>query len=154
MQQSFTVTRRRVLIALAGAPLGVISLNAFAAKPVASVFKLTDCGCCDLWAQHLRDNGFAVSVQALPDLATVRKKYGIPKDFGTCHTALIEGYAIEGHVPAADIHRLLKSKLKVAGLAVPGMPAGSPGMEGPRRDPYDVLTFDRSGATQIYARYR
>jgi len=154
MQQLFIVTRRRVLIALAAAPLGLISLNAFAAKPVASVFKLTDCGCCDLWVQHLRNNGFAVSVQALPDLAPVRKKYGIPKDFGTCHTALIEGYAIEGHVPAADIQRLLRSKLKVAGLAVPGMPAGSPGMEGPRSDPYDVLTFDRNGATQIYAQYR
>ena len=154
MQQSFIVARRRVLIALAGAPLGLISLNASAAKPAASVFKLVGCGCCDLWAQHLRNNGFAVSVQALPDLAPVRKKHGIPGDFDTCHTALVEGYAIEGHVPAADIHRLLKSKLKVAGLAVPGMPAGSPGMEGSRRDPYDVLTFDRSGATQIYARYR
>jgi len=154
MQQSFIVARRRVLIALAAAPLGLISLNASAAKPAASVFKLVGCGCCDLWAQHLRNNGFAVSVQALPDLAPVRKKYGIPGDFDTCHTALVEGYAIEGHVPAADIHRLLKSKLKVAGLAVPGMPAGSPGMEGSRRDPYDVLAFDRSGATQIYARYR
>lgn len=154
MQESFIVARRRILSMLAAVPLALVSMRALSAVPAVSMFKLTDCGCCDLWAKHLRDNGFTVSVQALPDLAPVRRKYGIAKDFGTCHTALVEGYAIEGHVPAADIHRLLKSKLKVAGLAVPGMPAGSPGMEGPRRDPYDVLTFDRNGATQIYARYR
>ena len=154
MQESFIVARRRILTMLAAAPLALVSMRALSAVPAVSMFKLTDCGCCDLWAKHLRDSGFTVSVQALPDLAPVRKKYGIPKDFGTCHTALVEGYAIEGHVPAADIQRLLRSKLKVAGLAVPGMPAGSPGMEGPRRDPYDVLTFDRNGVTQIYARYR
>lgn len=154
MQKSFMVARRRMLTMLAAVPLGLISLNASATTPAVSVFKLTDCGCCDLWVEHLRKNGFSVSVRAYPDLTQVREKYGIPKKFGTCHTALVEGYAIEGHVPAADIHRLLKSKLKVAGLAVPGMPAGSPGMEGPRSEPYDVLTFDRSGAVQVFASYR
>ena len=154
MQESFMVVRRRTLAMLAAAPLALVSTRALSAAPAVSVFKLSECGCCDLWAEHLRKNGFAVSVRAVPDLTPVRVKYGIPNIFGTCHTALVEGYAIEGHVPAADIQRLLRSKLKVAGLAVPGMPAGSPGMEGPRSDPYDVLTFDRSGATQIYARYR
>ena len=154
MQESFMVVRRRMLTMLAAAPLALVSMRALSAAPAVSVFKLTDCGCCDLWAEHLRKNGFAVSVRAVPDLTPVRVKYGIPNIFGTCHTALVEGYAIEGHVPAADIQRLLRSKLKVAGLAVPGMPAGSPGMEGPRGEPYDVLTFDRNGATQIYARYR
>lgn len=154
MQNSFVIARRRILALLAAAPLALVSMRTLAAAPAVSVFKLTGCGCCDQWAEHLRRNGFAVSVRALPDLTPVRAKYGIPNIFGTCHTALVDGYAIEGHVPAADIQRLLRSKPKLAGLAVPGMPAGSPGMEGPRSEPYDVLAFDRNGATQIYARYR
>jgi len=154
MQRSSIIARRRVLTALAVAPLALLSTPASSAGPAVSVFKLVDCGCCDVWAEHLRKNGFSVSVRAYPDLAPVRRKYGIPDKFGTCHTALVEGYAIEGHVPAADIHRLLKSKLKVVGLAVPGMPAGSPGMEGPRSEPYEVLSFDRSGAVKVFARYR
>lgn len=153
MQESFMVARRRMLVMLAAAPWALTSMPALSAAPAVSMFKLNECGCCDLWAEHLRKNGFAVSVRAVPDLTSVRVKYGIPNIFGTCHTALVEGYAIEGHVPAADIHRLLRSKLKVAGLAVPSMPPGSPGMEGPRSVPYDVLTFDRSGRTQVYARY-
>lgn len=154
MQQSLLTARRRVLIGLAAAPLVLTSPRALPAAPKVSVYKLTGCGCCDQWSEHLRKNGFEVSVSALPDLAPVRARYGVAKDFGTCHTALVSGYVIEGHVPAADIQRLLRSKLKVAGLVVPGMPAGSPGMEGSQSEPYDVLTFDRSGATRIYARYR
>jgi hypothetical protein len=154
MQKSFMAVRRRTLTLLAAAPLALVSMRALSAVPAVSMFKLTDCGCCDLWAEHLRKNGFAVSVRSVPDLAPVRVKLGIPNIFDTCHTALVDGYAIEGHVPASDIQRLLRSKPKLAGLAVPGMPAGSPGMEGPRSDPYDVLAFDRNGATQIYARYR
>jgi len=154
MQESFMVPRRRALAMLAAAPLALASMRALPAAPAVSMFKLNECGCCDLWAEHMRRNGFAVSVLAVPNLTPVRAKHGIPNIFGTCHTALVDGYAIEGHVPAADIQRLLRSKLKIAGLAVPGMPAGSPGMEGARSDPYEVLTFDRSGATQVYARYR
>jgi hypothetical protein len=143
-----------MLTMMAAAPLVLISMRALSAAPAVSVFKLTGCGCCDLWAEHLRMNGFAVSVRVVPDLTPVRARYGIPDAFGTCHTALVDGYAIEGHVPAADIHRLLRSKLKVAGLAVPGMPAGSPGMEGQRSEPYDVLAFDRNGAAKVYAHYQ
>lgn len=154
MQQSLITARRRVLIALAASPLALASGRALAAAPKVSVVKLEGCGRCELWSEHLRKNGFEVSVRAVPDLAPVRARYGVAKDFGTCHTALVGGYVIEGHVPAADIQRLLRSKLKVAGLAVPGMPAGSPGMEGPQSEPYNVLTFDRGGATRIYARYR
>ena len=154
MQRTLITARRRALTALAVAPLALLSTRASPAGPAVSVFKLVDCGCCDLWAEHLRKNGFSVSVHAYPDLTPVREKYGIPKKFDTCHTALVEGYAIEGHVPAADIRRLLRSKLKVAGLVVPGMPAGSPGMEGLRSEPYDVLTFDRNGSVQVFARYR
>ena len=154
MQESFMVGRRRMLTMLAAAPLALAATRALPAAPAASVFKLSECGCCDLWAEHMRRNGFAVSVLAVPNLTPVRAKYGIPNIFGTCHTTLVEGYAIEGHVPAADIKRLLRSKPRIAGLAVPGMPAGSPGMQGPRSDPYEVLAFDRNGATQVYARYR
>ncbi len=154
MQRSLIIARRRILTALAVAPLALVSTPAPSAGPAILVFKLVDCGCCDLWAEHLRKNGFSVSVRAYPDLTPVREKYGIPKKFDTCHTAQVEGYAIEGHVPAVDIRRLLQSRLKVAGLVVPGMPAGSPGMEGPRSEPYEVLSFDRSGAVQLFARYR
>lgn len=154
MQQPFIAGRRRVLVALAASPLVVGSINVVSAAPAVSVFKLVGCGCCDQWAAHLRKNGFAVSVSETPDLSPVRRNFGVSKDFDTCHTAMVEGYVIEGHVPAADIQRLLKSKARVAGLVVPGMPNGSPGMEGPTRDPYDVLSFDRDGATRIYARYR
>ena len=153
MPSSLIIPRRRMLMLLAAASLAFASTRAASAAPEVSVFKLVDRGCCDLWAEHLRKNGFTVSVRAVPDLTPVRVKYGIPNVFGTCHTALVDGYAIEGHVPAADIRRLLRTNLKVAGLAVPGMPPGSPGMEGPRRVPYDVLTFVRTGATRVYAHY-
>jgi len=148
------MTRRRALVALSVTPLLLAASRAFPAVPSVSVHKLVECGCCDLWAEHLRKNGFAVSMREVPDLSPVRKKYGVPRDFGTCHTAMVEGYVVEGHVPAADIRRMLREKPKVAGLAVPGMPAGSPGMEGPRREPYEVLAFERSGAVRVYARYR
>ncbi len=151
---SVVTTRRRVLALLAALPLAQISRAASPAVPAVSVSKLVECGCCDQWAEHLRKNGFAVSVREVPDLAPVRKKYGVSRDFGTCHVAMVEGYVVEGHVPAADIRRLLRERPKVAGLAVPGMPAGSPGMEGPRSDPYEVLAFERSGAARVYARYR
>ncbi len=148
------VTRRWALVALSVAPLLLATMRAFGAAPSVSVSKLVECGCCDQWAEHLRKNGFAVSVREVPDLDPVRKKHGIPRDFGTCHIATVEGYVVEGHVPAADIKRLLREKPKVAGLAVPGMPAGSPGMEGPRSEPYEVLAFERGGAVRVYARYR
>ncbi len=154
MHYSLFTGRRRFLAALAAAPLALSAVRAQAAAPVVSVTKLEGCGCCDSWAESLRKSGFSVTVRAVPDLGPVRRRNGIAKDFDTCHSALVEGYVIEGHVPAADIQRLLRSKLKVAGLVVPGMPSGSPGMEGQRSDPYEVLTFDRTGKTQVYARYR
>lgn len=102
---------------------------------------------------HLRANGFRVKSVAVEDTAVMRKHMGIPETLGGCHTAVIDGYAIEGHVPAREIKRLLAEKPAVAGLAVPGMPQGSPGMESTKPSPYNVLLVDKSGRHTVYARY-
>lgn len=119
--------------------------------PRVEVYKNAACGCCGGWADHLRENGFTVSTHDIDDVPANRKKLGMPEEFGSCHTATVNGYVIEGHVPAADIKRLLREKPKALGLAVPGMPAGSPGMEGPRPVPYDTLLVDRNGSTKVFA---
>jgi hypothetical protein len=102
---------------------------------------------------HLRANGFRVKTVAVEDTAVTRKRLGIPEPLGGCHSAEIGGYAVEGHVPAREIRRLLAEKPKAAGLAVPGMPAGSPGMASPNPRPYAVLLVDRNGRHTVYARY-
>jgi hypothetical protein len=117
------------------------------------VYKSPTCGCCKLWAQHLQANGFKVRTVDLVDVSPIKESNGVPPALGSCHTAKVGGYVIEGHVPASDIQRLLKERPKVTGLAVPGMPAGSPGMEGPMRERYEVLTFDKAGRTTVYARH-
>ncbi|MES2322297.1 MAG: DUF411 domain-containing protein [Pseudomonadota bacterium] len=121
--------------------------------PVIDVYKSATCGCCGVWVKHLQANGFTVRAHDVPDPSVYRDKAGIPASLGSCHTGLIQGYAIEGHVPAADIHRLLAKKPKARGLAVPEMPMGSPGMEGPRKDPYDVLLVLSNGTTSVFQRY-
>jgi hypothetical protein len=126
-----------------------------AQKPVpVQVFKDATCGCCSVWVEHLRRKGFAPTSENVADINAVKAKYGVPPQTRSCHTAVVGGYVIEGHVPAAEIQRLLKEKPKVAGLAVPGMPIGSPGMEGPNARPYDVLTFDKAGKTAVYSTQR
>jgi len=127
------------------------SLNAAAAD--ITVFKTKTCGCCAKWNDHLRSNGFKLTVNEVPSTAEYRQRYGVPEKLQSCHTAVVEGYTIEGHVPAADILRLLKEKPKAKGLAVPGMPAGSPGMEGARRDAYTVVRFDEGGQLSSYQKY-
>ncbi len=123
-----------------------------AAKPVAiKVYKTPSCGCCKAWVQHLRDNGFQVETMDMPDLSLVKQKYGVKPALQACHTAVVNGYVVEGHVPADVITKLLKEHPVVAGVAVPGMPGGSPGMEGGSQERYDVLTFDRAGRTRVYA---
>lgn len=112
------------------------------------VYKTPTCGCCSKWIEHLEAAGFSVEATDLPDLARLKNENGVPPELGSCHTALVDGYVIEGHVPAGDIARLLEERPKVAGLAVPEMPLGSPGMEHPdpaRHQPYDVLSFGPEG---------
>lgn len=125
-------------------------------RPQLEVWKDPNCGCCKEWVDHLQANGFQVKVHDIGN-AAARKRLGIPDKLGSCHTASISGYAIEGHVPATDIHRLLKEKPKAVGLAVPGMPVGSPGMDAPiyrgRKDPYDVLLVLKDGSTRVYQPY-
>ncbi|MEQ8486531.1 MAG: DUF411 domain-containing protein [Pseudomonadales bacterium] len=122
---------------------------------VARVHKTPWCGCCDDWVTHLQEDGFEVTVVEHEDLTPIKDFLGVPRPLGSCHTAEIGGYAIEGHVPAADIRRLLLERPEgVRGLAVPGMPVGSPGMEmGDRRDPYDVVAFGDAG-TSVFTEYR
>jgi len=114
------------------------------------VYKSPSCGCCSKWVNHLRDNGFTVTTEDVADLTQIKLSHGVTRQIAACHTAIIDGYVIEGHVPADVIRRLLRERPQIAGLAVPGMPMGSPGMEGPYREPYNVLTFDRAGETEVY----
>jgi len=121
-------------------------------KPIAiKVYKTPTCGCCKGWVQHLRDNGFQVETMDMPDLSMIKQKYGVKKELQACHTAIVNGYVVEGHVPADVILKMLKEHPAVAGIAVPGMPSGSPGMEGGSKQAYDVLTFERAGHTKVFA---
>ena len=131
----------------------LFSLPLQAADPRIEVFKTSTCGCCGKWVEHLKANGFAPVVKDVPSTAEYRRQYGVPEGLQSCHTAVVEGYSVEGHVPAADIHRLLKQKPKAKGLAVPGMPLGSPGMEAPRRQAYSVYLFDSDGKTSVFTKY-
>jgi hypothetical protein len=124
------------------------------AVPSIDVFKNPSCGCCTAWVEHLREHGFTVRVHETADLAAVRQRLDLADALASCHTARVAGYALEGHVPAADIQRLLVQRPVAVGLAVPGMPMGAPGMQmGARTQPYDVLLVDASGATRVYAHY-
>lgn len=147
--------KRRQFLLLAGM---AGSLPFFArgqsSKPVVEIWRSPSCGCCGAWIKHLQQNGFATKVNLVDDTSAARKAAGIPERLGSCHTGKVAGYAVEGHVPAADIHRLLATKPQAVGLAVPGMPIGSPGMEqGDVKEPYEVLLVKRDGGTQVFARY-
>ena len=120
-------------------------------NPSVTVYKDPNCGCCSKWVEYMKKNGFNVTAIDTSDVASVKAKYGIAQELHSCHTAVIGDYAVEGHVPAEEIHRMLKEKPTIAGLAVPGMPTGSPGMEGAIKEKYDILTFDRAGKTTVYA---
>jgi hypothetical protein len=118
-----------------------------------TVYKTPSCGCCTAWADHLKAHGFEVKLKDFNDLTRIKQGHGITRELASCHTAVVDGYVIEGHVPATDIKRLLETRPAVAGLAVPGMPMGSPGMEGPVSDRYDVLSFDKSGKIEVFSRH-
>lgn len=148
---------RRHLLHHSAALVALAALPAWAATapaPKVVVYKTPTCGCCGAWATHMRAAGFVVDVVEVNDAGVERKRLGMPAQFGSCHTASIGGYAIEGHVPAAEVKRLLANKPKAIGLAVPGMPLSSPGMDVPgRKDPYQVLLINPSGQSSIYANY-
>ncbi len=151
--------RRPALLALAGALASSSSwaqAPKTAVKPALEVWKDPNCGCCQLWVEHLQAHGFEVKVHDVGNTA-VRKRLGLPERLGSCHTASVAGYVIEGHVPAVDILRLLRQKPQALGLAVPGMPIRSPGMDGEvyqgRRDAYEVLLVQRDGSTRTFAKY-
>jgi hypothetical protein len=147
--------RRTILLAaLSAAAPGAM---AAAGATRIEVWKGPACGCCKDWVRHLEANGFAVTVHDDGN-SDARKRLGIPVAYGSCHTAAVGGYAVEGHVPAREIHRLLRERPKAIGLAVPAMPVGSPGMDGPeygsRKDPYDVLLVKKDGSAVPYQSYR
>lgn len=114
------------------------------------VYKNAQCGCCGNWVEHLRGNGFKVTTHNVAQLDRVKAEQGVPMHLASCHTALVDGYVVEGHVPADVMRRLLRERPAVKGVAVPGMPAGSPGMEGGVPQPYDVIVFDAQGRTAVY----
>lgn len=122
--------------------------------PVVDVYKSPSCGCCNEWIKHLEKNGFKVRAHNTDAVVSHKYRLGVPPGYGSCHTAEVAGYLVEGHVPAREIRRLLREKPRARGLTVPGMPIGSPGMEqGARRDPYEVLLVMPDGDTRVYARY-
>lgn len=145
--------RRNTLGAIATLILLAVSSPSQSSGPLVTVFKTPTCACCGKWVEHLRANGFTVKVQEVNDTADYERQNHVPRSMVSCHTALVNGYTIEGHVPASDIKRLLSERPKAVGLAVPGMPVGSPWMEASRSEAYSVFLFDESGHAAIYERY-
>jgi hypothetical protein len=139
-----------VVLALTGVLL-VSKANRASATPTVTVYKSPTCGCCTKWVEYMRRQGFRVKAHDVQQMGIVKGERGIPRPLQSCHTADVEGYVIEGHVPSDVIQDLLAKRPPVSGLAVPGMPAGSPGMEGGRRERYDVIAFTQAGATMVYA---
>lgn len=150
------LSRRSLIAGAALLATGLAGAQAARTPVPLEVWKDPNCGCCKDWIAHLQANGFAVKVHDTGNNA-VRAQLGIDPKYGSCHTAVVGGYALEGHVPAREIHRLLEEKPQARGLAVPGMPVGAPGMDGPayggRQDAYDVLLLARDGGARVYQRY-
>lgn len=117
-----------------------------------TVYRTASCGCCGLWVDHLKKEGFEPTVHTVASMDQAPPRTSVPSSLYSCHTATLEGYVVEGHVPADVIRQLLKERPRVQGIAVPGMPLGSPGMESPNPQPYEVLTFDAKGQTSVFAR--
>ncbi|MBT9520946.1 MAG: DUF411 domain-containing protein [Dechloromonas sp.] len=133
--------------------LGAVANLPASAADAVDVYKSPYCGCCEKWVEHLRQAGFDVRTHDVNDVPAARQRLGMPERLGSCHTAKVAGYVVEGHVPAADIQRLLKEKPKAVGLAVPSMPPGSPGMESPKPVPYNTLLVQAGGATTVFAKH-
>lgn len=143
---------------IAGALLGLATLGflapAHAAGDEVVMYKDPNCGCCGKWAEHMREHGFKVKEVATTQMDVVKREARVPQALGSCHTAKVGGYVVEGHVPAADVRRMLGEKPAISGISAPGMPMGSPGMEGPYpADRYEVVSFDAEGRTAVFARH-
>ena len=147
---------RRNFFSLTLGAMALTTIPALAANalPGVEVFKSPYCECCGAWVEHMKAAGFDVKVTLVNDTTAARKRLGMPDKFGSCHTATVGGYVLEGHVPAVEVKKLLAAKPAAVGLAVPGMPPGSPGMEvGTRQDPYKVFLIDKSGHETVFASY-
>ncbi|HEV7368304.1 DUF411 domain-containing protein [Arenibaculum sp.] len=127
--------------------------QAQAAPDRVEVWKSPSCGCCGGWVDHMRAAGFAVTVHEVDDLEPVKRSGGVPEALGSCHTALVDGYVIEGHVPAGDVRRLLSERPAARGLSVPGMPMDAPGMDMATGEPYETILFGASGGDRVFARH-
>jgi hypothetical protein len=147
------MSRRDALILLGATPLGLTLPASADALPVVTVHRDPSCGCCGAWVEHLQHAGFSATVVATSELGAIKQRLGVPADLGSCHTAEVEGYVVEGHVPAGAIRRLLAERPQAAGLAVPGMPTGSPGMEGGAPETFEVVLFGPHGR-RTFARYK
>ena len=125
-----------------------------AESPTVDVYKTLSCGCCGFWVEHMQQSGFKINVHNVRDVTPARESFGVPDAMASCHTAVVGGYSIEGHVPAADVKRLLRERPKATGIAVPGMVQGSPGMEqGGRKDPYSVILFTKGSRSYVFAQH-
>lgn len=145
---------RRTMISLILTALPLAACSNPAKATQITIYKSPSCGCCGAWVEHIKSAGLETVVVDEEDLTPIAKRLGVPDNMRSCHTALIDGYFIEGHVPAPDIKRLLDERPAARGIAVPGMPIGSPGMEqGDRRDDYDTLLVDPQGGVRVYARH-
>jgi hypothetical protein len=122
--------------------------------PEMLAYKSPTCGCCNDWVKHLRASGFTVKTVEVTDLRAIRQRFGVPDRLAACHTAVIGGYVVEGHVPASAVKRLLAEMPSVVGISVPGMPNGSPGMEGPKAEAFSSLAFDERGGARVFESYR
>ena len=154
--RTWTKTTLLTVAAASAAALLISSASSAQQKaPVVNVFKTATCGCCSKWVDHMKAAGFEMRVQDVEDIAAVKKRLGVADDISSCHTSQVDGYVIEGHVPASSVQRLLKERPKVAGLAVPGMPMGSPGMEVPsgQKDAYSVVAFGGGQPPRVYERH-
>ncbi len=153
------LSRKALMLAVfAGLTVGIAAfLVNVSSQPVEAsevvVYKSPTCGCCNQWVSHLRSNGFTVSIRDRSNMQPIKQEFGVQPELQSCHTAVVDGYFIEGHVPANEIKRLLSEKTAISGLTVPGMPMGSPGMEGQRKDNYAVLTIAPDNSISVYAQY-
>jgi hypothetical protein len=147
--------RREWMLNLAAlAVAGIAGRAGAAVLPEMLVYKSPTCGCCNDWVKHLRTNGFTVKTVEVTDFGPIRTRFGVPDRFAACHTAVIDGYVVEGHVPASAVKRLLAEKPSAVGIGVPGMPNGAPGMEGPKPEPFSAVVFDERGRSKVFESYR